>query len=347
MSPRRSITLRLHDYIRSWLRPARGLANRDRLHAHLKLEHLEDRTMPALTIGATAPTTGLPRTDISYIATIGNSGSSALSSVEMDDTVPSYMTFLSQKQVSGPTFTLSNSGASISDTISSLAAGATATIDVFVSINASVPNNTLIFNPFSAHYGMSPPTTAAALINIYTYDPISLTNPGTQSSTEGGTVSLSLSASDATSGTLTYGAAGLPAGLQINSSTGAITGTVALGAAVSGPYQTLVTVTDGTYTNSTQFTWNVSSPVALTNPGTQTNTEGDTVSLSLSATDSTSGTLSYSAVGLPTGLKINTGTGAITGTVAPGTAANGPYSVTITAIDGTYSDSQTFTWTVN
>ena len=56
-----------------------------------------------------------------------------------------------------------------------------------------------------------------------------------------------------------------------------------------------MTASDGTFSAEQTFTWDVSSPVSLTNPGTQTNAEGATVSLTLSASDSSSGTLSYSA----------------------------------------------------
>ena len=91
----------------------------------------------------------------------------------------------------------------------------------------------------------------------------------------------------------------------------------------------------------------MNSPVTITPPADQTNNEGDTVSLSISAADSTSGTLDFTATGLPTGLKINTSSGIITGSVAPGTSAGGPYSVTVTANDGTYSSSQTFNWEVD
>ena len=175
---------------------------------------------------------------------------------------------------------------------------------------------------------------------------VTLANPGDQTNNEGDTASLALSATDSGSGTLAYAAFGLPAGLKINTSTGAITGSVALGDAAGGPYTVTVVANDGTYSAGQTFNWNVNSPVTLTLPADQTNNEGDTVSLSLSASDSTGGTLTYSALGLPAGLKINPSTGAITGAVALGDAAGGPYSVTIVAGDGTYSTSQTFNWNV-
>ena len=84
--------------------------------------------------------------------------------------------------------------------------------------------------------------------------------------------------------------------------------------------------------------------ITVTNPGGQSSTIGQAVSLQIHATDSASGaTLSYAASGLPAGLSINASTGLISGT--PTTAVTS--SVTVTAGDGTgASGSATFSWTV-
>ncbi|MCX4458841.1 M4 family metallopeptidase [Streptomyces sp. NBC_01728] len=85
---------------------------------------------------------------------------------------------------------------------------------------------------------------------------VTVTNPGSQSSTVGTAVSLQVSASSTNSGTLTYAATGLPTGLSISSSTGAITGTPT----TAGTYSSTVTVTDSTgATGTASFTWTVSS----------------------------------------------------------------------------------------
>ncbi|MDH3307449.1 MAG: Ig-like domain-containing protein, partial [Acidimicrobiia bacterium] len=79
--------------------------------------------------------------------------------------------------------------------------------------------------------------------------------------------------------------------------------------------------------------------------GNRTEGEGQSVSLSASATDPDGDPLTYSATGLPPGLSINTSTGLITGTIDPG--SEGAYAVTITVddlISGT--DVDTFTWTI-
>jgi Zn-dependent metalloprotease len=85
---------------------------------------------------------------------------------------------------------------------------------------------------------------------------VTVTNPGSQSSTVGTAVSLQISASSTNTGSLSYAATGLPTGLSINSSTGAITGTPT----TTGTYSTTVTVTDSTgATGTASFTWTVSS----------------------------------------------------------------------------------------
>ncbi|MCA9925433.1 MAG: putative Ig domain-containing protein, partial [Anaerolineales bacterium] len=83
---------------------------------------------------------------------------------------------------------------------------------------------------------------------------------------------------------------------------------------------------------------------AVTNPGSQTNYVGDTVSLTIAATDADGDTLTYSATGLPSGLSINTNTGEISGTLPQG--SQGVYSVSVNVYDGQDSTSVFFIWTV-
>ncbi|MGW3269239.1 putative Ig domain-containing protein [Streptomyces sp. NPDC001056] len=106
---------------------------------------------------------------------------------------------------------------------------------------------------------------------------VTVTNPGNQSTTTGGSVSLSIKASDSAGAALTYSASGLPTGLSINSSTGVISGT----ASTAGTYSTTVTAKDSTgATGSTSFTWTVgtssgcSSSQLLANPGFESGNTG-------------------------------------------------------------------------
>jgi hypothetical protein len=85
---------------------------------------------------------------------------------------------------------------------------------------------------------------------------VTVTNPGSQSTTTGGSVSLQISASDSAGATLTYSASGLPTGLSISSSTGLISGT----ASTAGTYSVTVSASDSTgASGSASFTWTVGS----------------------------------------------------------------------------------------
>jgi hypothetical protein len=174
---------------------------------------------------------------------------------------------------------------------------------------------------------------------------VGLVNPGSQTSTEGTSVSLPVTGSDPDGDTLTYSAGGLPPGLSINPATGLISGTLPAGSPEG--YTVTVAATDGSAAFSQGFSWTVNAHVTLTTPADQTNTEGDTVSLQVQANDPDHDTLTYAATGLPAGLSLNTSTGLITGMVQTGDAANGPYGVTVSATDGTFSTAGSFSWTVN
>ncbi len=174
---------------------------------------------------------------------------------------------------------------------------------------------------------------------------VSLVNPGPLQSNDGANVSLQLQGSDADGDTLSYTASALPSGLSINANTGLISGTIASNADTNSPYNVTVTASDGTNTTTQTFLWAVGQ-VSLSTPSDQTNSEGDSVSLQLQGTAS-SGSLTYNASGLPNGLSLNPTTGLISGTIAAGDAANGPYTVDVAAMNGTVSTSETFTWNVN
>jgi len=101
----------------------------------------------------------------------------------------------------------------------------------------------------------TPNGTAAFTSGGSTGNTVTVSNPGNQSTAQGGSVSLQITATDSASGqTLTYSATGLPTGLSINSSTGLITGT----ATTAGTYSVTVTAKDTTNASgSTGFSWTV------------------------------------------------------------------------------------------
>lgn len=173
--------------------------------------------------------------------------------------------------------------------------------------------------------------------------PPTMTNPGDRTNAENDVVSLQLVATDPDGDAITYSATGLPPSLTLNAGTGLISGTLSYTSA--GVHTVVVTATAGGASDSQTFTWTVTNtnraPV-LTNPGAQTGLQGVALSLSMTATDADGDPLSWSAVGLPTGLAINASTGVIAGT--PTTL--GVFSAVVTVSDGTANAQASFTWTV-
>ena len=102
-------------------------------------------------------------------------------------------------------------------------------------------------------------------------------------------------------------------------------------------YSVTVTAQDSAgYSGSATFNWTVSyyNQVTVTNPGAQSNTDGDTgINLPIMASGQTSAALGYTASGLPSGLGIDAGTGVISGNINWNDDAGSVYSVTVTAQD--------------
>src|SRR5205807_2410999 len=95
------------------------------------------------------------------------------------------------------------------------------------------------------------------------------------------------------------------------------------------------TASDGTLSSSQSFAWFISNGViTVSPPDDQTNAEGDSVALTVSASSTSSAPLSFSASGLPAGLGISS-TGVISGTISTGaaTTSGGQYTVVVSASD--------------
>ena len=134
-------------------------------------------------------------------------------------------------------------------------------------------------------------------------------------------ISFDADATDANAGdTLTYSATNLPDGISINSSTGVVSGTLCRDRA--GSHAVVLTVSDGTLTDTDSFTWTVIEPNVA--PVFSTDVRGSlrrrgrlVIGFDADATDANAGdTLTYSATNLPDGISINVATGVVSGTLS-------------------------------
>jgi hypothetical protein len=143
--------------------------------------------------------------------------------------------------------------------------------------------------------------------------------------------------------TLTYSAVGLPAGLAINPSTGLISGR---SGSTTKSYTVLLKAIDTTGASGTAaLTWTIKNAVTVTPPGNRTTAFKKTVRVQIHVHDTQPGQrFTYSAKGLPSGLKINPTTGLISGRVG---SKPKRYAVLVTVTDSSHSRGSTsFSWTV-
>jgi hypothetical protein len=159
----------------------------------------------------------------------------------------------------------------------------------------------------------------------------SITSAGTASGTTLSTFSYQIVA---TQSPASYGAAGLPSGLTVDAA-GLISGTPT----VAGTFNVVLTATNAAGTGSKTLVITVTAPPSITSALTASGKVGTAFTYQIVATQSPT---SYNAIGLPTGLSVNTTTGAITGTPT----VSGTFNVTISATNATGSDSETLVITV-
>jgi hypothetical protein len=195
------------------------------------------------------------------------------------------------------------------------------------------------------------------LLTVVNDPPVVVGPPPNVSANDGQTISIDLSGyfTDPDGDALSFSATGLPPGLAIDPVTGRITGTLSSAASQQSPYMITVRATDPAGQSVTvQFTLTATNqPVDLVNPiPDQVGVDGQTISISLAAFFADRGPdgdqLRFTATGLPPGLTLNPLTGVISGRLAAGASALGPFSITISVTDDQGSTvTDTFTFTVS
>jgi len=162
-----------------------------------------------------------------------------------------------------------------------------------------------------------------------------ITSASTATGTTGNSFTYTITASN---NPISFNATGLPSGLNINTTTGVISGTPA----AAGSSTVNINATNAGGTGSATLTITINNPPApvITSSTTATVIVNNTFSYTITASNNPT---SFNATGLPTGLSIDVSTGIISGT--PTTTGSYPVTITATNLGGT--DSKTLTINVN
>jgi hypothetical protein len=162
----------------------------------------------------------------------------------------------------------------------------------------------------------------------------------TNSSLPSGTVNSAYSTTiTASNNPTSFGASGLPAGLNVNTSNGVITGTPT----ASGTFNVTLSATNATGTGTKVLSL-VINPVStgipvINNTSLAAGSVGNTYSVTISATNSPT---SYGATGLPSGLSVNASNGVISGQPTE----TGSFSVVLRATNASGNGTKTLTLSV-
>lgn len=159
------------------------------------------------------------------------------------------------------------------------------------------------------------------------------------------TVAFTASATDADGDVLTWSAVGLPEGASLNASTGAFSWTPIWSDV--GTHEITFNVTDGALWDAATMTIIVmedNSPPVIDEIGDRNLTEGASVSFTITVFEPDGETFTLDASGVPDGAVWDNQTGAFSWT--PAYDQSGSHVVTFTADDGTLTDTETVTITV-
>jgi hypothetical protein len=171
------------------------------------------------------------------------------------------------------------------------------------------------------------------VINIANVSPPAITSGSSAAGTIGVAFNYQITA---TNSPASYAATGLPSGLSVNTSTGAISGTPT----AAGVSSVTISATNAGGTGSETLNITVSPPApVVTSASSAAGTAGVAFNYNITAINSPT---SYAATGLPSGLGVNTSTGLISGTPT----AIGVSEVTISATNALGTGSEELTLTI-
>ncbi len=246
-------------------------------------------TLAGFAMTKTAAATVNAGSNLTYTITVPNTGPSDAQTVSLSDPLPAGATFVSNTQTSGPAFSCTNpavgANGTVTCTIATLAANATAVFSLTVNVPSTTTSGTVLSNTASVSTDTSTGeesggTTATANTTVTTSADLSITKTGPSAILAGQNIVYTVTVtnngpSQATALTITDPT---PAGLTFVSNTGACTTAYPCAAPILGSGQSLtITSTYSIYYGATGSISNTASVSATTADPTPANNSAPAV----------------------------------------------------------------------
>lgn len=207
-----------------------------------------------LAVTKTGPAVAVAGNTITYTVTLSNNGPDAAPFATLADALPAGLTFVSQQQTGGPTFTLNNTGNTINNSIASLASGASASFEITATLATDATPGSTLSNTASGSLSIADPVpgnnSATATSTVYMAPAITSANAASFTLLAPG--SFTVTATGYPTPALTVSGT-LPDGVTFSNNgdgTATLTGTPVLGTA--GSYPLTITASNATGIDASQ-----------------------------------------------------------------------------------------------
>lgn len=265
----------------------------------------------------------------------GSAGFGMIGTVTVNPPAPAITSATSATGTTGTSFTYTITATNSPATYSASGLPGGLTLNIFTGEIFGTPATAGTFNVTIGATNTGGTGSATLTLTVSNPSPPIISSSISETTTVGSTYSYTITA---TNNPISYGASGLPGGLSINTTTGVISGTPT----TSGFSNVNINATNSGGTGSATLALTINNPPTpvITSASSDSAAVSVSYSYTITATNNPTG---FNALGLPSGLSVDTATGTISGSPT----LSGTFIITLSATNAGGSGAATLILTIN